>query len=181
MTAQKRLFMCKPECGCEILDSDKPAMLRKPVNGGSEEARNWRSEKCGFWINSLYSVFVTWADAAEEFLKSKDDPEMLQNFVNSWLAEPWEDTKLKTNEDTRYGTSDGCSGTDGSGMGEDPDGWRRCAGDEFYYTIRAWGEHSTSQNIAHGQVLDFFSIERIMNGEFVTEDGRRMVVDLAPD
>ena len=49
----------------------------------------------------------------------------------------------------------------------------------FYYTIRAWGEHSTSQNIAHGQVLDFFSIERIMNGEFVTEDGRRMVVDLA--
>ena len=54
----------------------------------------------GFWINSLYSVFVTWADAAEEFLKSKDDPEMLQNFVNSWLAEPWEDTKLKTNEDT---------------------------------------------------------------------------------
>ena len=31
-----------------------------------------------------------------EFLKVKDDPEMLHNFVNSWLAEPWEDTKLKT-------------------------------------------------------------------------------------
>ena len=24
---------------------------------------------------------------------------MLQNFANSWLAEPWEDTKLKTTED----------------------------------------------------------------------------------
>lgn len=29
-------------------------------------------------------------------MESKTDPEKLQNFVNSWLAEPWEDTKLKT-------------------------------------------------------------------------------------
>lgn len=87
--AKTAVYVC-PECGCEILDSDKPAMLK---------AGEWRAVKkrgigapksVGFWINSLYSVFVTWADAAEEFLKSKDDPEMLQNFVNSWLAEPWE-------------------------------------------------------------------------------------------
>lgn len=176
--AKTAVYVC-PECGCEILDSDKPAMLK---------AGEWRAVKkrgigapksVGFWINSLYSVFVTWADAAEEFLKSKDDPEMLQNFVNSWLAEPWEDTKLKTNEDTVMERQ-----TDVPELMV-PE-WAKIltAGVDvqetsFYYTIRAWGEHSTSQNIAHGQVLDFFSIERIMNGEFVTEDGRRMVVDLA--
>ena len=176
--AKTAVYVC-PECGCEILDSDKPAMLK---------AGEWRAVKkrgigvpksVGFWINSLYSVFVTWADAAEEFLKSKDDPEMLQNFVNSWLAEPWEDTKLKTNEDTVMERQ-----TDVPELIV-PE-WAKIltAGVDvqetsFYYTIRAWGEYSTSQNIAHGQVLDFFSIERIMNGEFVTEDGRRMVVDLA--
>lgn len=51
-----------------------------------------RPKSLGYWINSLYSIFVTWADVAEEYLKSKDDPELLQNFVNSWLAEAWEDT-----------------------------------------------------------------------------------------
>ena len=41
-------------------------------------------------------------------------------------------------------------------------------------------EHTlTSQNIAHGQVLDFAGIERIMEGEFRREDGERMVVNLA--
>ena len=49
----------------------------------------------------------------------------------------------------------------------------------LYYTIRAYGEHTTSQNIAHGQVLSFAEIERIMDGEFTTEDGRTMVVNLA--
>ncbi len=176
--AKTAVYVC-PECGCEILDSDKPAMLKAGEWRAVKKSGIGAPKSVGFWINSLYSVFVTWADAAEEFLKSKDDPEMLQNFVNSWLAEPWEDTKLKTNEDTVMERQ-----TDVPELMV-PE-WAKIltAGVDvqetsFYYTIRAWGEHSTSQNIAHGQVLDFFSIERIMNGEFVTEDGRRMVVDLA--
>ena len=50
-------------------------------------------------MNTLYSPFVRFSEIVKEFLDSKDDPEKLQNFVNSWLAEPWEDTKLKTNAD----------------------------------------------------------------------------------
>ena len=48
-------------------------------------------------MNTLYSPFTRFSDVAREFMRSKDDPELLHNFVNSWLAEPWEDTKLKTN------------------------------------------------------------------------------------
>ena len=55
--------------------------------------------KVAFWMNTLYSPFVRFSEIVKEFLDSKDDPEKLQNFVNSWLAEPWEDTKLKTNAD----------------------------------------------------------------------------------
>lgn len=46
--------------------------------------------KVAFWMNTLYSPFVRFSEVVKEFLKSKDDPEQLQNFVNSWLAEPWE-------------------------------------------------------------------------------------------
>ncbi|UTW68665.1 phage terminase large subunit family protein [Anaerobacillus sp. HL2] len=37
-------------------------------------------------MNTLYSPFVRFGEIAKEFLASKDDPEALQNFVNSWLG-----------------------------------------------------------------------------------------------
>jgi phage terminase large subunit GpA-like protein len=48
----------------------------------------------------------------------------------------------------------------------------------LYYTIRAWGDYTTSQNIVHGQVLSFADIEQIMNLEYVKENGQRMIVNL---
>ena len=120
MNGHRHPPMCARNAGCEILDRDKPRMLRKGEWRAVKKRGVGNPKTVGFRLNSLYSVFVTWADVAEEFLKSKDDPEMLQNFANSWLAEPWEDTKLKTTEDlvkerqTEYEESevpDGC-GTD---------------------------------------------------------------------
>lgn len=176
--AKTAVFVC-PECGCEILDGDKPAMLRAGEWKAVKKRGVGRPKSLGYWINSLYSIFVTWADVAEEYLKSKDDPELLQNFVNSWLAEAWEDTKLKTSSDMVL-----------ERQTELPKlivpSWAKMltAGVDvqetsLYYTIRAFGLYTTSQNIAHGQVLDFSGIERIMDGEFETEDGGHMVVSLA--
>ena len=93
--AQTAKYIC-PKCGCEILDKDKPKMLREGEWRAVKKRGVGRPKTVGYHISSLYSVFVTWAEAAEEHLKSYKDPDMLQNFVNSWLAEPWEDTKLKT-------------------------------------------------------------------------------------
>ena len=58
-----------------------------------------KSKHRGFWINSLYSPWLTWSDIAAEFLKSKDYVELLMNFVNSWLAEIWEEKSSKTKPD----------------------------------------------------------------------------------
>ncbi len=175
--AQTSVYVCQ-ECGCEIPDEKKPAMLR---------AGEWRTVKrrgvgkaktVGYWINSLYSIFLSWADIAEEYLKSYEDPEELQNFVNSWLAEPWEDTSLKTSETTVLDRQ--------TGRPEFvvPD-WAKMltAGVDVqetsvYWTIRAWGDHITSQNIAHGQTTGFFNIPDIMNAEYRTESGQPMVVSL---
>ena len=49
----------------------------------------------------------------------------------------------------------------------------------LYWTIRAWGDYMTSQNIAHGQALSMNEVAQIMNTEFIHPDGQRLVVSLA--
>lgn len=51
----------------------------------------------GFWINCLYSPWLTFSEIAAEFLRSKDSVETLMNFVNSWLAEPFQE-RIQQNE-----------------------------------------------------------------------------------
>lgn len=174
--AEFATYVCQ-ECGSIITDNDKHNMLRlgewRIVRHNTKYVRT-----VAFWINTLYSPFVRWADIAKEFLLTKDDPEEFQNFTNSWLAEPWEDTKLKTNADLVM-----------ERQTEVPahvvPSWAKMltAGVDvqeisLYWSIRAWGDYLTSQNIAHGQALSFDEIDRIMNLEYMTEDGTPMLVSL---
>lgn len=174
--AEVATYVCQ-ECGCIITDNDKHNMLRlgewRVVRHNTKYART-----VAYWINTLYSPFIRWADIAKEFLLTKDDPEEFQNFVNSWLAEPWEDTKLKTSAELVM-----------ERQTELPElvvpSWTKLltAGvdvqeSSLYWTIRAWGDFLTSQNIAHGQALSFEEIDRIMNLEYMTEDGTPMIVNL---
>lgn len=176
--AQTAVYVCQ-ECGCEITDSQKPKMLR----GGEWRAVKKRGigkpKTVGFWINSLYSMFLKWADIVEEFLKSKDDPDKLQNFVNSWLGEAWEDTKLKTSEDLVMERQTDLPEFVVPAWAKMLTGGVDVQETSLYYTIRAFGDYTTSQNVTHGQVLSFADIERVMNLEYKTEDGRSMTVELA--
>lgn len=176
--AKTSIYVCQ-KCGCVIPDGEKPRMLREGMWKTVKKRGVGRPKSIGFWISSLYSIFITWADAAEEYLKSKDDPELLQNFVNSWLAEPWEDTKLKTTTDLVMERQTGlpemlvpswCRILTGG-----VDVQETC----LYYSIRAFGEFTTSQNVVHGQALSFREIEEVMNAEWEREDGGRMIVNLA--
>lgn len=176
--AKTSIYVCQ-KCGCVIPDGEKPRMLREGMWKTVKKRGVGRPKSIGFWISSLYSIFITWADVAEEYLKSKDDPELLQNFVNSWLAEPWEDTKLKTTTDLVMERQTGlpemlvpswCRILTGG-----VDVQETC----LYYSIRAFGEFTTSQNVVHGQALSFREIEEVMNAEWEREDGGRMIVNLA--
>lgn len=174
--AEFATYVCQ-ECGCLITDNDKHNMLKlgewRTVRHNTKYVRN-----VAFWINTLYSPFVRWSDIAKEFLVSKDDPEDLQNFVNSWLAEAWEDTKLKTSAELVLERQTELPAyvvpqwtkllTAGVDVQEN----------SLYWSIRAWGEFLTSQNIAHGQSLSFEEIDRIMNMQYMTEEGDSMVVNL---
>lgn len=174
--AEFATYVCQ-KCGCVITDNDKHNILRlgewRTVRHSTKYVRN-----VAFWINTLYSPFVRWSDIAKEFLQTKDNPEDFQNFVNSWLAEPWEDTKLKTNADmvmerqTEVPAYVVPSWTKLLTAGVD------VQETSLYWTIRAWGDYLTSQNIAHGQALSFSEIDRIMNLQYQTEDGDPVVVNL---
>lgn len=176
--ARQAVYVCQ-ECGCLISDKDKIAMLRKGEWRTIAKKGVGRARSVSFWLNALYSRFLTWAEIVQEFLDSKDDPEKLQNFVNSWLAEPWEDTKLKTSTSLVMERQTNLPEfvlpewtkilTGGVDVQEN------C----LYWTIRAWGNHLTSQNISHGQVFSLNDIGRIMNMEFQKKNGERMVINLA--
>jgi phage terminase large subunit GpA-like protein len=175
--ADMAYYECQ-ECGCIITDADKMRMLRagkwRVVRQNSKTAT-----KVAFWINTFYSPFVRFSQIAREFMDSKDDPEKLQNFINSWLAEPWEDTKLKTSADLVM-----------ERQKEIPEyvlpEWTKLltAGVDvqencLYWTVRAWGDFITSQNIAHGQAFSFSDIEKVMNLEYKKPSGDPMLVELA--
>lgn len=174
--AEVATYVCQ-KCGCIITDNDKHNMLRlgewRIVRHNTKYART-----VAFWINTLYSPFIRWADIAKEFLTTKDDPEEFQNFTNSWLAEPWEDTKLKTNADLVMERQTEMPPLTVPSWAKLLTGGVDVQESSLYWTIRAWGDFLTSQNIAHGQALSFEEIDRVMNLEYMTEDGVPMIVNL---
>ena len=175
--AEMASYVCQ-ECGAVITDQHKGKML---------EAGRWEyvrksaehPKSVAYWINTLYSPFTRFSEIAYEFLKSKDDPELFQNFVNSWLAEPWEDTKLRTNADLVMERQTEVPAW------ELPEWTKLLTGgidvqeNCVYWTIRAWGDFMTSQNVAHGKALSMAQVEQIMNIEFSTQSGEKVMVELA--
>ena len=176
--AKSAVYVCQ-KCGCVITNADKPGMLLKGEWRAIQKRGKGKPKTVGFWINSLYSVFVSWEAVAEEFLKTKDDPEDFQNFVNSWLAEPWEDTKLKTSADLvmerRTELEEGILPKWTKLLTGGVDVQENC----MYWTIRAWGNFSTSQNVIHGQAFSFREVERYMNLKYAMHDDTEMIVNLA--
>ena len=50
-----------------------------------------RVSHLGYHLNALASVFRKWSDIVKEFLEVKDDKEKLKAFINTVLAETWEE------------------------------------------------------------------------------------------
>ena len=93
----------------------------------------------GFWINALYSPWLTFSEIAAEFLSVKDRSELLMNFTNSWLAEDWKEKfKERKPEKLKRLAIDYKAGT------VPEKALVLTAGvdvqlDHFYYVVRGWG------------------------------------------
>ena len=174
--AERARYVCQ-ECGSIITDSQKYIMLQQ---GTWEivERKTQFARKVVFWLNTLYSPFVRFAEVAKEFLMSKDDSEAFQNFVNSWLAEPWEDTKLKTSADLVMERQTELPELIVPEWAKLIVGGVDVQENSLYVSIRAFGNHIISQNIFHKQVLNFSAVEQIMNTPYRNANGDEFIVSL---
>jgi len=90
---ERAWYVCR-ECGAEIEEHHKPAMLA---------AGRWVPEKPeaarrGYTINCLYYAFglgPRWAELARMWLAAQNDTAKLKTFINDRLAESWEDPAMR--------------------------------------------------------------------------------------
>lgn len=116
----------------------------------------------GYRLNCLYSPWLTWSEIAAKFLESKSDPGKLMTFVNSWLAEPWEE-KSETTEPEKL-----ASLAEDYAVATVPEkALHLTAGadvqqGELYYVIRAWGIDLQSWLVQAGRVERWETLENIL-------------------
>jgi len=174
--ADQAAYVCQ-ECGCAISDQHKARMLRQGEWRVVKENNSAR-RKIGYWISVLYSPFVRFSEIALEWISSQGDNEKLQNFVNSWLAEPWEDARLATSADVVMERQTEFEEFEVPTWAKLLTGGVDVQETCIYWSIHAWGDFITSQNICHGQALSWADVERVMNYGYQKEDGTQLVVSL---
>lgn len=95
--ASAAVYICE-SCECEIEERDKGKMLAD----GQWRAEHPGRSMAGFWINELYSPWVTLTRMVANFLSVKDKPEQFKAFVNTSWGETWEDKGEKIDEGSLY-------------------------------------------------------------------------------
>jgi phage terminase large subunit (gpA) len=172
-----------PYCQGKISDADKNKILQlgQWMNEGETEGMRVSPKKTGFALNAIYSPWLSFADVAYKWLDAQGDQEKMQNFVNSWLGEPWEDV----------GSTAGAQKVlDNRGVytrGMVPD-WAQiitCGVDVqqncLYYTVDAWGQGKKIYNIDHDCIpgVDFNTLWDVINQTYYDAKGRDWYIDLA--
>jgi len=165
-------------CHGRIDDRHKMDMLRrgewKPENTPAVRVRS-----VAFHINSIYSPWVTFGDVAAKFLAAKDMPEELMNFINSWLAEPWEDkaSKMSPNivleKQLDYEQGSVPEQAQLLTLGVD------VQLNHFWWGVRAWGPKLTSWLVDYGRAETWAEIENIIDRPYPSIWGEVKNINLA--
>ena len=157
-------------CKKAILDKHKMDMLR---NGEwrTENEPDCRVRSVGYHLSSLYSPWIAFGKVAYEFFTSKDFPDQLMNFINSWLAEPWRSAKTKSTQKLHFTEST-------YERGVVPDKATLLIAsvdvqlDYFWWEVRAYAPGVKSYLIDYGQASTWDDLEEIIvNREYPTEYG----------
>lgn len=182
-----------PFCHYHIYDIDKLPMLARgewrPVNKekGPDGKDVWIEEKdpkakpesIAYNLNSIYSPWVTFGQIAQKFLRSKDDPISFMNFMNGWLAEPWEPSAATMNSDAVMKLQ-----RPYERMIVPKEAQILTCGidvqlDHFWYEVRAWGPRITSWLVDYGRVETWAEVSNLLDKPWQTEIGQEMLIHLA--
>jgi phage terminase large subunit GpA-like protein len=178
------------ECGEKILDRHKHEMLLKGKwvpkgctidKEGVIHGEIPITDRAGFWLNALYSPWLTFSDIIAKWFEVCNDPPKLMNFINSWLAEVWEE---RTKETKTEAIKKRCTDYEREVV---PDGALVLLAtidtqdnDSYYLTIRAWGYDMESWLIKEEHIYGTWEdIELIvLNTGYRKADGSTMHVRL---
>ena len=145
-------------CRERFAEIHKPAMLRQG---------EWRAtapsdgKTAGFHLSGLYSPlgWLSWADMVDDFLRAKADAPMLKSFVNTRLAETWEeDFASKVSSDALlercepYTAGKLPDGALAVTIGVDVQGGGGSAGDRLAVSVWAWGREEEGWLIDHQEI-----------------------------
>ncbi len=147
-------------CKEAIHDKHKMDMLR---NGEwrTENEPDCRVRSVGYHLSSLYSPWIAFGKVAYEFFTSKDFPDQLMNFINSWLAEPWRSAKTKSTQALHFTEST-------YERGVVPDKATLLIAsvdvqlDHFWWEVRAYAPGVKSYLIDYGQASTWDDLEEII-------------------
>lgn len=171
------VYVCEA-CGVCIDDRQKDMMVKRCE--WRVTRTNGSKRRTAYWFNTFYSPYVTLGDIAGEFVHSRKYPELLQNFVNSWLAEPYKDIEdqcdaeyVMNKRQSRYAVGEVPSGTVVLTGGVDVQ--RKC----WYWTVTARRLNMAGYNVAHGKAYSWAEVHEAMNREYFDNAGKPYQVNLA--
>ena len=145
-------------CKQRFAEIHKPAMLR---NGKWRATAPTNGKTAGFQLSGLYSPlgWLSWADMVDDFLRAKADAPMLKSFVNTRLAETWEeDFASKVSADVLlkrcepYAAGQLPDGALAVTIGVDVQGGGGSAGDRLAVSVWAWGREEEGWLIDHQEI-----------------------------
>lgn len=168
-------------CGVLIAERHKTAMLA---------AGEWRAtaqgdaRTAGFHLSSLYAPagWVSWADIVTEFLGAKDNPAKLKTWINTRLAETWEERGDELD-------SEGLKARLEDYGAEVPAGVALLTasvdvqGDRLELAVKGWGAGEESWLIAAHQVqgdpvkaATWFELDQMLQQSFTHASGRKLAI-----
>jgi phage terminase large subunit GpA-like protein len=145
-------------CKERFAEIHKPAMLR---NGEWRATAPSNGKTAGFQLSGLYSPlgWLSWADMVDDFLRAKADAPMLKSFVNTRLAETWEeDFASKVSADVLlkrcepYAAGQLPDGALAVTIGVDVQGGGGSVGDRLAVSVWAWGREEEGWLIDHQEI-----------------------------
>ena len=149
-----------------IEDKHKRQMLMDGYWEAEAEVPYTRS----YQLPAHYSNWVPFGSVAVDFLESKPYPDKLRHFINSTLAEPWNEKKdAATEEEILRHRAEYPEGN----CPEKPLSIVITADVQktmFYYVVRAWGIYETSWLLRYGQVETFDGLQKVAREQYMIQN-----------
>ncbi len=178
-----------PFCHERIHDMDKSLMLLQGEWWPVRETKDRKLERTdivparprhvAYNLSSLYSPWLTFGQVAQKFLSTKGDQAKFMNFVNGWLAEPWEAEATKLRSDiVLERQADHLRGDIPAGAilltcGID------VQMDHFWWTVRAWGPKMTSWLVDFGRCETWAELDDMLDHEYTLPTGDPVLIHVA--